>query len=102
MKFVVTILLVVYASSLLACDPTRPKIYTPNAKKQVTKKASKQPLTGILKKGKQFVAILDGEVYRSGDTFRGSRITKITRTYVQLSGAQGSRRLTLIASLRNQ
>lgn len=92
----------VLSLSALAFDPTKPQNFQFKPKEKSTKKSSKQPLTGIIKKDKKYVAILDGDVYRTGDIYRGGRITRITRTYVQLSGDQGSRRLTLIANLRSK
>ena len=86
---------------VFAADPTRPKIDYVKPKQSASKQKSKQPLTGIIKKAKGYVAILDGDVYKQGDRFNGERITKISRTYVLLSGQQGTRRLTLISDLKS-
>ncbi len=89
------------SSLALAADPTRPKFNHVKPQKSANKHPSKQALTGIIKKAKGYVAILDGEVYKQGDRFNGERITRISRTYVLLAGQQGTRRLTLISDLKS-
>ncbi len=92
-----------FSINLLAKDPTKPLYFKPKAAPKQTQPTNiKQPLTGIIKKGNQYFAVLEGKLYKKGDYYRDSRIVKITRSSVRLNNDKGSRVLSLFAKLRSQ
>ncbi len=83
-----------------AADPTRPKIKQPEIS-QAKSTNKEQVLTGILKKGKVYTAIIDGQLYRVGDDYHGNRILSISSRRVKLRGQSGTWYLTLFNQLKH-
>ncbi|TQV88534.1 hypothetical protein [Aliikangiella coralliicola] len=91
------------ASSAEQRDPTKPLIGSVSVSDTKPKtKRPKQVLTAIITRGKKRYAIIEGDTYRVGDTYRGSRIMKIYQGSVLISSANGSRRLTLIPQIKSK
>lgn len=101
MRLLLCLLMICFNSSVEAFDPTKPQLGVSQTKKKSQSKPATQPLTGIFKKGNSYMAVLEGKTYKKGDRFRGSRITKITRTYLLLSDGKGVRRLNLITKFKS-
>ena len=101
-KLITLIFCVGAATSTLAADPTRPVIGSQSATKAPKKSPSKQSLTAIIKRNNQYLAVLDGDIYRQGDRYLSGRIKKITSTSVLLSLPNGNKRLTLIPKIKSQ
>ena len=101
-KSIILILFVATVTTKLAADPTRPVIGVQAQAKETKKSPSKQSLTAIIKRNNQYLAILDGNIYRQGDRYLSGRIKKITRTSVLLSLPSGNKKLTLIPKIKSQ
>jgi hypothetical protein len=85
-----------------ANDPTRPQTgHTPvKSVKQSSAKASAQPLTAIISKNNQAIAVIEGNFYRQGDYYRGSKVVQIDLDKVLLSSSSGNFQLTLIPKIK--
>ncbi|WP_444996347.1 hypothetical protein [Aliikangiella sp. IMCC44359] len=101
-KITLTIILLLFSLPNLALkDPTRPlNMSTVKTKKVNNNTIVKQPLTAIFYKKNQYFAIIEDKKYKIGESYKGSKIVKITTNKVILRSSKGSHQLKLFHKIK--
>ena len=81
-------------------DPTRPLIYSAAVKNKTLRVVVKQPLTAIISRNNERLAIIEEDLYRTGDFYRGEKILAISAHQVTLASPKGRRFLTLFKNIK--
>ncbi|MDQ7049349.1 MAG: hypothetical protein Q9M92_07300 [Enterobacterales bacterium] len=104
-KLVFTTILIFYSLQSLALerisDPTRPA-YMPSTKSKAgkSKQVKRQLLTAIFFTQNNRRAIINDQLYQTGDIFSGKKIISIKENKVLLKSATGTSQLTLIKPIK--
>ena len=85
-------------------DPTRPVFKVKKEKSNTITKAveKKKKLSAIFIKNGDRKAIINNKLYKFGDHFAGQKIIAIKENSVELKGANGITRLTLIKPIKKR